>query len=167
MIKHISLQTASVRLQNLWLDIWRQIQRYIEHSPMTNGEGAASIGLGNVVHCSGERTVKLAITDSVAHASTIGVVDDSTTLPGHQCVVAHDGYRLVKFVDGLDATLTAGDNAYTCDTAGSADRAPDATYSYSIGKVADASMYNGVQGVGHYPYAMVLLGGGCCIIGQR
>lgn len=160
MIKPNSLRTASVRLQNLWHDIWRQIQMYIEHSPMTNGEAALSLTLGDVVYCSGNRTVKLAVGTSLPPANAIGVIDDSTTAPGAKCLVATSGYQLVKCIDGL--APTEGAALYVSDTAGRA-QLLTGTCLFIIGQIADASMYVGVPGAGYYPYVKALINNGCCV----
>lgn len=163
MIKPNTLRTSSVRLQNLWLDIWRQIQKHIEHSPMTNGD-AAAVELGDVVYCSANRTITKAIGNTtLGAASAIGVVDDSTTLPGIKCLVATSGYRLVKLVDKADPAPAEGLALYVSNTAGKAGTASGAN-TFIIGQIGDASMYFGDPLLPtYYPYVKALINNGCCV----
>lgn len=169
MIKPIQLQHPSFRLQSLWHAMWRQIQKYIEHSPMTNGETVASLELGHVVYCSGDREVLRAVDTSTTTAAAIGVVDDSTTAPGVQCVVATEGLRLVRMKDELgDISKGTGAALYVSDVPGQATTTTAGlTATLIIGAIADAEIYQGDPALpGYYPYVKALINIGCCVAGR-
>ena len=163
MFKVLDCETTKQEIRQGLRAFIRKIQTDVEHTRVINGSGDAMIR-GHVCRASDDRTVDLAVNDTVANATWVGVMTEPTP-DGQQGVMRTEGYAYVAFTGDIGAG-NEGLPVYVSEVAGLAtivEPNPATSYIAICGLLADATEFDAVTN----PFAWVWLGHCCARVARQ